>query len=218
MLINELYYKSYWTYTPHPNSDGSRIANDIKFLIKNDKAFGNPPTPISEIIANKIKDEASKPEFKDFFGSDVHLVPAPKSSLMKPNTVWFQENLAKSLSKKGLGIFFPCLERFKEVKKAAFCKDPKERPLAIEHYNTIRVKPQIQAPKKIIVIDDIITSGTALLGCASLLHKHFPTSDIFGFAVMKTISEPEKFKQLSEPHAGKIIRRKDGRTWTEDYL
>jgi|SRR3989344_5443758 len=203
MLISELDFGSYLAYSPRGSSELAKKSRNILNLIKFEKNLQEPNIFMSEFVAKKMKGDISNLPFKDFFGPDVFLVPAPKSSLMKPNSLWASEKIAKALSKEGFGICFPCLERVTAVTKSATSKS-EDRPKAKDHYDSLRVKSSIKVPKEIVIIDDVVTRGSTLLGCASRLHKAFPNIPIRGFAVVRTISEARKFKEISDACVGKI--------------
>jgi predicted amidophosphoribosyltransferase len=171
--------------------------------LKSEGSMGNPPQFMSQIVAEKIKKDINQLPFKHFFSSDVFLVPVPKSSLIQTNTLWVPEKIANALSKQGLGDCYPCLKRIKPVQKAAFAA-PANRPKAIDHYNSIECKPLVHRPKEIVLIDDVITRGCTLLGCASRLNKVFPDIPIKGFAVLRTMSNPIDLNEITDPCVGKI--------------
>jgi len=209
MLLSELKFGSYLTYTPRPNSDEGKYAKNYVNSIKMEIGIPtDPPLFMSDRVAKNIKAGIDETPLKDFFGRDVALVPVPKSSLMQLNSLWVPLKLATAFSKEGFGTCYPCLERKNPVNKASYSK-PENRPKAIDHYKSIKLKMTLQKPKKIILIDDVVTRGSTLLGCASLLQESFPGTPIIGFAVVRTISDPDNFKKMVEPCIGKITRNGD---------
>jgi predicted amidophosphoribosyltransferase len=150
-----------------------------------------------------LRFQNTKSFLKKFFGEETTLVPIPKSSLTNNHSLWVPEKIAKALEKQGLGYYYPCLQRHNAVPKSAYSKS-EDRPKAIDHYNTIKFIPQIKQPKKIILIEDVITRGATMIGCASIIKQKFPSINIKGFAALRTISKPEDFKDINEPCIGKI--------------
>lgn len=203
MLLSEIKFGSYLTYSPHGTSELEKLSQDIRYKLKTEGSMGNPPKFMSEFIAEKIKENIEKMPFKDFFGSNVSLVPMPRSSLMKTGTLWVSEKIAKAMSIQGFGKYYSCLTRIKPVPKAAFSKSS-DRPKAIDHYNTIACQSLFPMPTKIVMIDDVITRGATILGCASRLKEVFPDIPIQAFAVLRTISNPRDFKKIEDPCIGKI--------------
>lgn len=84
-----------------------------------------------------------------------------------------------------------------------------DRPTVVEHINSIKVKPGIHQPNRIVLVDDLITSGTTMLGCANVLQKAFPNAEIVGFAAIRTMSNPSDFKQILDPCNGRIVLHND---------
>jgi predicted amidophosphoribosyltransferase len=172
--------------------------------LKNENSFGDPPKFFSEFISQKIKKNLNNLPFKDIFiNQDVDLVPIPKSSLMTKDSLWVPNKIAIALSNQGMGTYFPCLQRIKAVPKSS-CVNSKQRPKPIEHFNSVKIKELINQPKCIVLIDDIITRGSTLIECANVLKERYPKIPIYGFAIMRTISNPEEFKSIVDPCRGEI--------------
>jgi predicted amidophosphoribosyltransferase len=203
MLISELEFGSFLAYCPDKNTQSEKIkeSKNIMLFLKKDQIIEDHP--MSEIIAERVKNNLSTLPFKEFFGKDVALIPVPKSSLMKTDSLWVSDRLASALANKGLGIHFPCLERIRPVPKSAYSKS-ENRPKATDHFNSIRCITQLQHPSEMLLIDDVITRGATMLGCASVLKQRFPNTVIRGFAAIRTISNPSGFTSLQTPCIGKI--------------
>lgn len=207
-----LSFGSMWAYCPKGTDEVMSYAKNIMLDVKNEKAFEGPPRKtMSERVAEFISENIKSLPFKDFFGSDVSLIPVPKSSLMKVDTLWVPERISIALAKKSLGIKYSCLVRRKSVAKSSTSK-PAERPKAIDHYNSIDVNPLLHRPKKIVLIDDVVTRGATFIGCAGLLREKFPDVPILAFAVIRTISEINNFKSYQDPCIGNIILNRNGET------
>lgn len=207
----EFTYGSYYIYTSKPNSDSAKIAKDKVLEIKNDKIVGGKPR--TSEFAQIIKENYNKLPFKSFFGSGSYLVPVPKSSLMVQGALWVPDRIALALSLSKLGTYFPCLEREKPVKKAAFSK-PEDRPKVTDHVNSLKINSKlvIEKMERIVLIDDVITSGATLIGCALKLKEKFPNIPIFCFAEVRTLSNPSEFKKFEDPCLGKITYYSSGKT------
>ena len=206
MLLSKLEFGSYLTYSPRGQSETAVRSRYWKDCLKNEKGVESPPKFMSQLVAERIKKDIDQMPFKHFFNENVSLVPIPKSSLMQQNALWVSEKIAKALSKQAFGNFYPCLKRIKPVQKAAYAVPSNRRPKAIEHYSSIECQQLIHRPKEIVLIDDIITTGSTLLGCASKLEEIFPDVPIRAFAVIRTISDPDNFKAIESPCVGTITR------------
>jgi hypothetical protein len=142
--------------------------------------------------------------FADFFKSDPMSVPIPKSSLMRPETLWVPERLAKALVRNGLGKGLnECLERAIPLRKSATSL-AWDRPKAFEHYNSMEVQLVSPQPKEILLVDDVVKRGATFVGAANRLKVTFPRARIRAFAAMQTISSPEEFKGIIDPCMGNI--------------
>lgn len=215
MRINELEFGSLLTYTPRGNSPSATHAKEFMIALKTEKFIEDStgkPVPMSEWVAKRIQQNRQNLPFMDFFRQNTILVPTPKSSLMRPDTLWVPKILASALVKAGFGKEVqPCLIRVRPVAKASTSL-PWDRPMPLEHYRSMRVQGIISQPEQIVLIDDIITRGATLIGAANRLSRAFPETQIRAFAVMRTISNSNEFVQLNDPCIGNITLRSFGDT------
>jgi predicted amidophosphoribosyltransferase len=177
--------------------------------IKQDPYGGDPPILMSERIAKAVQENMPSLPFAYFFRPDSVLVPVPKSSMMLRDTLWVPLRVATALAKRGIGSQVdPCLVRTTAVRKAALSK-ASERPKPKDHFASLSVQRRISgpAPQEILLVDDIITRGSTLLGAANRLADAFPSARIRAFGVMATISDPADFVSLSKPLIGSIQYR-----------
>ena len=213
MLLSSLDFASFWSYCPKGNSTIAKRSRDITYALKDDRTPLNESVTMQGVIARKLKEQLGSLSFKDFFSSEVYLVPVPKSSLMKPDTLWVPKKFVESLAKHGLGRVFDCLERTEAVRKSSSSNSQK-RLKPIDHYKTIRVNSTIEIPKNILLVDDVLTRGSTLLGCASKLKETFPEANIKAFAAIRTISDPIYFQKVEDTHIGLITLSSDGTSST----
>ena len=205
MFLSELEFGSFLTYCPRGNSDLIKTSKNIRNYLKSEMNIGSPPKFFSEFVTERLKESIDLMPFKHFFGQNVSLVPVPKSSLMQPNTLWVSEKIAKALSRQDFGEFYPCLKRVKPLQKAAYAV-PLNRPKAIDHYNSLECQQLVHRPKELVLIDDIVTRGSTLLGCANRLKEIFSDVPIRAFAIIRTISDPDRFTKIENPCIGTITQ------------
>jgi predicted amidophosphoribosyltransferase len=180
--------------------------------VKSDSFVGDPPILMSNWIARTLSQNISELPFGSFFQQGTVLVPVPKSSLMRPNTLWVPSRIASAIFGVGLAErVSTCLSRIKAVPKAA-TSHPKERPKPADHYKSISVQKSMVSPEKILLIDDVITRGSTLLGAANRLSDVFPNTPIHAFAAVRTINSPQEFSQIFDPCIGKVTLRLSGDT------
>jgi predicted amidophosphoribosyltransferase len=214
MNLFQLEFGALLTYSPRGTTPNAIHSKDVMQALKRDKYIGNPPTILmSEWVAKVLQQKMTELPFASFFHPNSILVPVPKSSLMQPNTLWVPERIANALVSVGIGgNVVSCLIRAKPVPKAAL-SSPKERPTAEQHYESISVQGSLSKPDEIVLIDDVVTRGATLLGCANRLIDAFPQCRIRAFVAMRTISNPNEFDNIYSPCVGTIDLYETGDTF-----
>ena len=216
MHLTRLEFGSLLSYTPRGSSDEIQKARDVMLTIKSDGFIDQPPIQMSHWIGSTIQKKVKSLPFASFFDQETSLVPVPRSSLMKPDTLWVPDRIASALVEKRLGKeVVQCLVRETPVPKAAW-SDSSERPTPSRHFETIAVQGSIEdpPPQKLVLVDDIVTRGATLLGSANRLLEAFPKARVRAFAAMRTISVPSEFVNLYDPQSGTI----EYRAWIDDTL
>ncbi len=199
-----LEFGSLLTYSPRGISESERSSKTIMRALKNDSYIGNQPILMSEYISNIIVGKITTLPFSHFFKTDPILVPVPNSSLMQADTLWVPLRLATALHRNRFGIVIKdLLRRHSPLPKSATSL-AKDRPTATQHYESLGVRMTLSEPREILLVDDIITRGTTMIGAANKLRNTFPRARIRGFAAMRTISPPDIFHQAYDPCLGII--------------
>jgi phosphoribosylpyrophosphate synthetase len=219
MRLSQLQYGAFLSYCPRGDSREIRHSKNVMLALKNDKFVGTPPILISQYVAQTIQRKRTTLKFPgtalpfdSFFQPDTILVPTPRSSRMRPDTLWVPHRIATALVRVGLGKeVVPYLKRVEPVRKAHLSAS-EDRPRAAEHYESMMVQSGLTEPDEIVLVDDIVTRGATLLGAANRLASAFPKTRIRAFAVMRTISNPDEFKGLNDPCVGTITLQPSGGT------
>jgi predicted amidophosphoribosyltransferase len=168
LLLSKLEYGALLSYSPRGDSAEIRRSQGICVDLKRDRVL-SPSIPMSQWVAQTIQQNMDVLPFASFFQSNTILVPVPTSSLMQQGTLWVPERLATALVKMGLGkSVYQYLIRFKPVRKSA-SSAAEDRPKPAEHYESLLVQKGLVEPNEILLIDDIVTRGSTLLGAASRL-------------------------------------------------
>jgi predicted amidophosphoribosyltransferase len=139
------------------------------------------------------------------------LVPCPRSSPIVEGALWPPERIALALKERGLGAEVQrLLMRTKAIRSSATAPRG-ERPKIQEHLETIRVvaEPSVFLAKAMVIIDDVITKGATLLAAASLLKEAFPTAEIKGFALVRTMGLQPDVDRILDPCTGTVKYRND---------
>ena len=212
MKKSEIVFGSFLTYTPRGISKEAKYSQTITYKIKQNGLFntGSEIIPIAEYYAKLIKEKITELSFTKFFSKETILVPASKHAPLESNSsIWvpklFADELINASLGRDIGLY---LERIYPIKQSSKVI-AKERPKAIDHYNSIKVIKPINEPNEILVIDDVITRGATLLGTINKLTDAFPNAKINGFALVRTISNAHDFNKIEDPCIGTVTLRGD---------
>lgn len=204
MQLSQLEFGALLSYSPHGTNQKAAHSRDVMKALKRDQYVSKPPILMSEWIAKTVQQKMAELPFAGFFKPNTILVPAPKSVLMKPDTLWVPQRLATALVATGIGKQVEaCLKRTKPVSKAA-SSSPSQRPTALQHYESLSVQSTFVEPDEIILVDDVVTRGSTFIGCANRLMEAFPQSHIRAFAAMRAKSNPDEFENVYSPCIGNI--------------
>jgi Phosphoribosyl transferase domain len=137
-----------------------------------------------------------------FLAGDV-LVPVPRSAPGVGGT-WVAAELARALLEAGVGgTMWPGLHRISAVRKSATAAKG-GRPTVARHFDSFRLEPLQVRPRRVIIIDDVITKGRTLLAAAARLREALPDTQIRAFALLRTQGMISDLTNLLEPCRGEI--------------
>ncbi|MBL9079221.1 MAG: hypothetical protein JNL08_17090 [Planctomycetes bacterium] len=198
--LSEVRFAALLVYGPDGTQEASRRSARAVADIKNCL-----PDYI-ERIGERFDEAFRDGRFGDFLGDDVVLVPVPRSAPFKSkDAAWPARRICDALAVRRLcaGVE-SLLERHTAVRKSALVRKGAERPGPSDHENTIRcVDILAQAPRRITIVDDVVTRGATLLGCARVVAARFPDCEVRGLAVVRTMSKQEIMTML-DPIEGHI--------------
>ena len=150
----------------------------------------------------------------ELLGPEVALVPCPPSTPSDTSGHTASSpaplRICRALVRNALGAeVLPCLERTEAVRKSAFSA-PGERLSVERHLETMRIGDLPIRPRRVTIVDDVVTKGTTLLAAASLLRRILPDADIAGFALLRTIPVGAQIERVVDPVVGRIIMTRWG--------
>ncbi len=212
LRCSQVEFASLLSYAPRGDSPTADQSRNLRTALKQGFLVGDPPTPVSTWVADYIRQrQPSLPALSSVFGSSPVLVPVPKSALHRPGSLWVPDQLSSALVAAGLGARVArLLRRTTAIAKAA-TSVPSERPTALTHYQTLSVQSELAPPHAIVLVDDIVTTGAALLGSANRVMEAYPGASVRGFAALRTVSSPLDFEGIVRPVSGWIRLLSSGR-------
>ncbi len=204
-MIRQLVFASCYVYSPRGQGDLAERSRKICYRLK------AAESEAIRLAANRVHQYVDAGHFTDFLGDDVALVPVPGRAPLAPGAVNRTALICDALVREGVAQeTLPILERVQPVPKSAYAR-PGERPDAEAHYQTIRNNQILTAPRRLLLVDDVVTRGATLLGAARRLAEFFPDVPIRGFALVRTESYDE-IKVIRDPRVGTIELLGDGGT------
>jgi predicted amidophosphoribosyltransferase len=100
------------------------------------------------------------------------------------------------------------LKRTEPIPKAAWSASS-ERD-ALRNYQTLAVQQDLLPTPEILLVDDVVVTGSTLLGSANRLRESYASVPIKGFAAVRTITNPSDFKGFNSPVTGMITLKPKG--------
>ena len=141
--------------------------------------------------------------FAQLFTRDVWLVPVPGSTpaSTRPTAAC---QLATALHELGLGSdVWPGITRHTAVTRSATALLG-ARPTVWQHYESFAIAPAPRTPRRIVLVDDVITKGRTLLAAATRLRCEFAHADVRGFAMVRTLGSLGRIERSLAPCVGVV--------------
>lgn len=204
-------YATFANYSPRGRQELSERSRILCGQIKN----GNRATILNAIPVFKSNNCSV---LEPFLNSDRVLVPVPRSSPLVEGALWPTKTISEVLVSEGFGKSINSMvERVLAVKKSSLQTGADNRPSCEDHYNSLRVVPEIITPTKITLIDDVISLGRTTYSCAWRLREAYPECDIKIFAMMRTRGFSPDIENLVEPNVAILhYNSETGKTWMPD--
>lgn len=211
LRLTHFEFASLLSYTPRPAGSPGQQSKNLMLALKTGRVTGSPPLPVPTQIAEYLRRNLGGiATLTRFLSPGSVLVPVPKSSLHRKGSLWVPLQIAEALVRVGLGErVATLLNRTEAIPKAASSR-PSERPSALRHFQSIAVQQELTPISDILLVDDLVTRGDALMGCANRLFESYPHVRVKAFAAMRTISNESEFRRTMDPVTGWIELQSDG--------
>lgn len=193
-LLRDVYCGSCLIYLPQGRGGGDIAKRSQGYCY----AVKRGESAIIAKIAAHIARRRNEDGICDVLAEDAALVPMPRSAPSLDGALWPARMLADALVAERLGaVVLPLLERAVAVQKSSTAA-PGKRPRAADHLKSFRVLPHVDPPDRIVIVDDVVTSGATMLGAISAVFDAIPDLPPEGFALFRTQSGGE-LRAISSP-------------------
>lgn len=200
-LLSDLELGTFLRYSPTGTLEVSRRSRLWRDAVKAGK-----PDWIG-LALDRLKEALEPSGLGRFLGPGATLIPVPRSApLSEPGALWPSRIICEELLARGLGKeVHPCLERIVAVPKSAFAEGG-GRPSPERHLETMRLEPALLPPRRIAVVDDIVTIGRTILAAGSHIRAAYPDAELCAFALIHTYGFTPDVEQIEMPYVGALKR------------
>ena len=205
-MIDRLAFAACYAYSPHGISATSSQSRD---LCRRIKRADTEAVALATARVTPIRRRRSV--YSVLWKRRRHSYPCRVALRWRPGPSAVRNGSVTNWSGRGLGReTLPLIARIRPVAKSAYAA-PAERPDAVEHHDSMDVQRTLVTPRRILLVDDVVTRGATLLGAASRLLEAVEHSDVRAFAFIRTIS-PGEVEDVRDPCEGWIERVAGGGT------
>lgn len=198
-------YGTFANYSPRGQSELSKRSRNICGAIKAGKIN------IIETAIPHLR-QAKSDLLRPFLGPDVTLVPIPRSAPLADGALWPAKTICEVLHDNGFGAEVETyLKRTRAVPRSSH-SPAAERPLVEAHLNSIEAERPFFMPKKIALVDDVLTMGRTSFACAELMAQVCPEAEIRIFAMIRTQGFVDDVEKIVDPSTGIVIGYSSGKT------
>lgn len=179
-FCNELPVASLLIY-PAIRSEASDTAHRfVRYRIKQAKAGD-----IEATIRRLIEILPGSP-LEPLFAELTTLVPVPGHAPLTGGGLWVAESICKAMAAAGLGrSVATCLRRERAVPRSSGISAGEDRPAPGVHCDSLSLLPDITIGDRVLLVDDVVTRGSTLIGAATKLQERWPALEVGAFALVR---------------------------------
>lgn len=200
---SELTFGSLLVYAPQGTSELSALSQRVAREIKNCREG------YIERVGQRFQELFAQGRFGNLLGPTTVLVPAPRSNPTVEHMHWPALRICQELASRGLCQSVErLLERRTAIRKSA-TSQPGQRPSPEEHATSMGIIDMDLEPERITIVDDVVTRGSTLLGCAWTIAEKFPAVPLRALAVVRTLSKQDVLDLAAPIDDGRISLKGD---------
>lgn len=187
------------TFALYPTQPSTNADREAKTLVEYKVKTGN--AQLIKVYCEMAAGMRGSSGIEQFLDNAGTLVPVPKSSIHQTDSLWVPLLIANGLHAAGVGDGVEILlERVKPVRKSGGVGRAKDRPEVAEHFDSLGVSRELYAPRRVTLVDDVVTIGRTYMGCAARLEAAFPGIEVQAFALARSV------RYTSIDHVLKMVR------------
>jgi len=194
--FDPLLYRVHFAYSVRGTSEAAVRGRTVRDWMK----LGRRP----EAIVQRLREGSATHgvSFGGYLGPDALLVPVPRRAPRRGDALWPALELCDQLRDAGLGRSVETLlRRERAVPKSSVILRAADRPSPATHADSLSVVRALLDAEAVTLVDDVVTRGSTMLGCAAVLRAAYPDITIRGFAFLRRL---EGLSDHHAPHEGSI--------------
>ncbi len=192
---------SWLVYATQAGDQNAKRVKNLILDIKTDRVDATTGVPLVRLAIERAVAHLTA-ESRAAFDGHPMLVPVPGSGLTKPHTVWPSRRVCEELVRQGLAQdVLPVVHRTTAVPKSA---GSAVRPPLDQHLKSLTVQAHLSPPSRLMLVDDVVTSGTTMMACAIKLAQVFPGVPVSGFALARVQSTGDPIR-VFEPRVERVV-------------
>ncbi len=176
---------SWMVYSTRGRSAASMCARYVIVRLKRGRVEPKSGRSWADLLIAQFARQAPA-MLRQLFASPVTLVPVPAcgARAVEPSGVWPALELCRELCRRGLGDEVQAvLQRVEGVANSALV--PRHRPSVDQHYQSLGITSLVREPRRLLLVDDVVTRGATLMAAAQRLAVAYPATHVEAFALAR---------------------------------